>query len=47
MINYILSGNDMYNTLKARIIFVCSMLIITSVTANMHMFNRHFHDIAE
>jgi hypothetical protein len=47
MINYILSGSDKYNILKARIICVCSMLIITLVMANIRMFNRQFHDVAE
>jgi len=40
MINYILSGNDKYNTLKAHIICVFSTLVITLVMANIRMFNR-------
>jgi len=47
MINYILSGNDKYNILKAHIICVCSMLIITLVMVNIRVFSRQFHDIAE
>jgi hypothetical protein len=47
MINCIISGNDKRNTLKAHLICVCSMLIITLVMANIRMFNRQFHDIAD